>query len=60
MLNKFNIEYFNAKNLKKSNEKLNQILKEVEKVQKNNKIYTKAFSFKNTLWDKIKKLSLKR
>ena len=30
-------------------------LKEVEKLQSRNKIYTKAFSSKSTLWDKIKK-----
>jgi len=55
MPNKFNIEYFKAKHLKKADAWLSQNLKEVEQVQNSNKLYTKPFSSKNTLWDKIKK-----
>ena len=55
MPNKFNIENFEAKHLKKADAWLSQNLQEVEKLQSSNKIYRKAFSSKSTLWDKIKK-----
>ena len=55
MPNKFNIDYFKAKYLKKADAWLSQNLEEVEKIQNSNKLYTKPFSSKSTLWDKIKK-----
>jgi hypothetical protein len=55
MPNKFYIEYFEPKHLKKAQKVLEQYLKELEIQQNTNKAYTKILFSKKTLWGKVKK-----
>ena len=55
MPNKFYIEHFEPKHLKKAHKMLERHLEEVEVQQNANKAYTETLSSKKTLWDKIRK-----